>query len=178
MRTRPSCHRSIVAAVLAGAAFAAVAGSVAAATDAGAATTSIVITSTTNTTWGSMLTLGSGRALYRYADDSKDKSVCTGKCATAWPPVLVPKGDKLVGKGISDLGTITRSGGSKQVTYEGIPLYTFIGDKTRSAVAGNGKDTFGDWWVVNPAHPMAIPTKHSTGSSGTTLGSSTTAISY
>jgi len=52
----------------------------------------------------------------------------------------------------SDLGTITRSDGSKQVTYDGHPLYYFSGDSGPGTAAGQGSDGFGaKWWLVSPS---------------------------
>jgi predicted lipoprotein with Yx(FWY)xxD motif len=52
----------------------------------------------------------------------------------------------------SDLGTITRSDGTKQVTYDGHPLYYFVGDKGAGQASGQGSDGFGaKWWLVSPA---------------------------
>jgi len=133
---------------------------------AGAAVTKTTVTTKHNKTWGTILTLGSGVTVYRLTADSKNKSVCTGTCATVWPPVVLAPGQKTpVGKGISGLGSIKRSNGTLQVTYKGVPLYRFIGDHEAGQVTGNLKDTWGQWWVVNPAHPTATP-RASTSSSG------------
>jgi Secreted repeat of unknown function len=52
----------------------------------------------------------------------------------------------------SDLGTITRSDGSKQVTYDGHPLYYFSGDSGAGTASGQGSDGFGaKWWLVSPS---------------------------
>jgi predicted lipoprotein with Yx(FWY)xxD motif len=52
----------------------------------------------------------------------------------------------------SDLGTITRSDGTKQVTYDGHPLYYFIADKSKGQTTGQGSDGFGaKWWLVAPS---------------------------
>jgi len=52
----------------------------------------------------------------------------------------------------SDLGTITRSDGTKQVTYDGHPLYFFVGDSGPGTAKGQGSDGFGaKWWLVSPA---------------------------
>jgi hypothetical protein len=52
----------------------------------------------------------------------------------------------------SDLGTITRSDGTKQVTYDGHPLYYFVGDSGPGTATGQGSDNFGaKWWLVSPA---------------------------
>ena len=51
----------------------------------------------------------------------------------------------------SDLGTITRSDGTKQVTYDGHPLYYFAGDSGPGTATGQGSDWFGaKWWLVAP----------------------------
>ncbi len=52
----------------------------------------------------------------------------------------------------SDLGTITRSDGTKQVTYDGHPLYYFVGDSAAGQTNGQGSDNFGaKWWLVAPS---------------------------
>jgi predicted lipoprotein with Yx(FWY)xxD motif len=126
---------------------------------AGAATTKITVTTKHNKTWGTILTLSSGVTVYRLTADSKNKSVCTGACATIWPPVVLAAGQKTpVGNGVSGLGSIKRADGTRQVTYKGVPLYRFVGDRKAGQATGNIKDTWGQWWVVNPAHPTAKPT--------------------
>jgi hypothetical protein len=56
----------------------------------------------------------------------------------------------------------------RQVTYEGIPLYTFIGDKKAGQVTGNIKDTWGQWWSINPSSPHTPPKKKGTTTTTTT----------
>jgi hypothetical protein len=52
----------------------------------------------------------------------------------------------------SDLGTITRSDGTKQVTYDGHPLYYYAGDSGSGMASGQGSDSFGaKWWLVSPS---------------------------
>jgi predicted lipoprotein with Yx(FWY)xxD motif len=136
------------------------------------ASSSTVIVVTHNKTWGSMLAMSNGDAVYRLTTDPANKSVCSGACASAWPPVVLAPGQKRPkGQGVSGLGTITRSNGQKQVTYQGIPLYLYIGDHSAGQVNGNIKDSWGQWWVVNPAHPHATPTAAKSSSGG---GSTTT----
>jgi predicted lipoprotein with Yx(FWY)xxD motif len=99
---------------------------------------------------GAFLTAGSGRAVYLWAKDGMSMSACSGACAAAWPPV--PATGKLTATGgakASDLGTITRSDGTKQVTYDGHPLYYFVGDSAAGQTNGQGSDNFGaKWWLV------------------------------
>ncbi len=78
---------------------------------------------------GSILVDSTGRTLYLFKADMGTKSACMGACAVAWPPLLAT-GKPIAGKGLtaSKLGTTTRSGGTRQVTYNGHPLYLFIKD--------------------------------------------------
>ncbi len=122
------------------------------------------ITIDKKTPWGPILATSTGMTVYRFVKDGLNKSNCSGACTEAWPPVLLAKGQaKPIGKGVSHLGVIMRSNGTHQLTYEGIPLYTFVRD-TKGSIDGNIKDAFGQWWTLNPAHPKSTPVK--SGSSG------------
>jgi predicted lipoprotein with Yx(FWY)xxD motif len=171
IRSRISRRGIALAAVLAGVAGLGISARPA---TAGAAGGSTVVRVTHNKTWGSILTLKNGDTLYRLTADSKNKSTCTGACAKVWPPVLLATGQKSpIGQGVHGLGTITRADGARQVTLDGLPLYLFIGDSKPGQVTGNIKDTWGQWWTVNPSHPTAVPTAaSSSGSSGAGTGSS------
>ncbi|MGD0056053.1 MAG: hypothetical protein ABSC34_11535 [Acidimicrobiales bacterium] len=150
-----------------------VATTVATATSVGASSSPTTITVSQNKTWGPTLTLKDGFTLYRLKSDGTDKTTCTAKCATVWLPVLLAKGQKTpVGDGVSKLGSFSRPGGGLQVTYEGIPLYRFFKDKKAGQVTGNIKDTWGQWWSINPADPLKAPKKigGSTGTTTTTVG--------
>jgi len=103
---------------------------------------------TETTKVGRVLASNRGLTLYYYGEDKpgSGKSVCTGACATAWPPlaapVKAPSGVHLPGK----LGVITRPNGVKQVTLDGHPLYRYTGDKAPGQAAGNGIE--GSWHVI------------------------------
>ena len=117
----------------------------------GSSSGSSVITTAT-ASGGTILTDGSGRAVYLWAKDSGGMSSCTGACAGAWPPVTA-SGTVTASGGAksSDLGTITRSDGTKQVTYDGHPLYYYVGDSGPGMSSGQGSDQFGaKWWLVAP----------------------------
>ena len=105
---------------------------------------------------GAFLTDGSGRTVYLWAKDGMNMSACSGACAAAWPPV--PATSMLTateGAKASDLGTITRSDGTKQATYNGHPLYYFVGDSAAGQTNGQGSDNFGaKWWLVAPSGAM------------------------
>jgi predicted lipoprotein with Yx(FWY)xxD motif len=102
---------------------------------------------------GTYLTDGSGRALYLWTADTGGKSVCSGACASEWPP-LTANGTPAAAGGVeaSDLGTVARSGGAKQVTYGGHPLYYYAGDSESKDTYGQGINSFGaKWWLVAPS---------------------------
>ena len=116
----------------------------------GAASGSTVI-ETASSSAGTFLVTGSGRAVYLWVKDTGDMSNCSGACAGAWPPVT-GSATASGGAKASDLGTITRSDGTKQVTYDGHPLYYFAGDSGSGTATGQGSDSFGaKWWLVAPA---------------------------
>jgi predicted lipoprotein with Yx(FWY)xxD motif len=119
---------------------------------ASASTNGTVITTKSGST-GAFLTDASGRAVYLWAKDGMNTSACSGACAAAWPPV--PATGQLTAAGgakASDLGTITRSDGTKQVTYDGHALYYFAGDSAAGQTNGQGSDSFGaPWWLVAPS---------------------------
>ena len=91
----------------------------------------------------SVLTNAKGFTLYGFAPDTATKSVCNGACATQWPPVKAPANASAVK---APFATVTRSDGSKQETFNGHPLYTFIGDKAPGQANGNGLNAFGGLW--------------------------------
>jgi predicted lipoprotein with Yx(FWY)xxD motif len=102
---------------------------------------------------GTYLAGASGRALYLWVADSGDKSSCSGACAKVWPPVLTT-GTPIAAHGVSssDLGTVTRADGAKQVTYKGHPLYSFAEDSSPGMTKGQGSNSFGaKWWLVAPS---------------------------
>jgi predicted lipoprotein with Yx(FWY)xxD motif len=90
--------------------------------------------------------------LYVFAPDKKNQSVCYGKCAVFWPPVIVPTGTTVPATMLSIKGTFgatRRTDGKRQLTFDGAPLYTFIKDKKPGDMTGQGLDVSGGyWWVV------------------------------
>ena len=104
---------------------------------------------------GQTLTGENGMTLYIFKADTKDsgKSVCNGDCATAWPPYTLEAGETLE-KDAAVTGTvtmITRDDGTKQVAYNGWPLYYFKADKAAGDAKGQNIDAFGGIWLIaNP----------------------------
>jgi predicted lipoprotein with Yx(FWY)xxD motif len=91
-----------------------------------------------------VLTNAAGKTLYWFAPDTSTKSACYGSCAQYWPPVSGPvrAGPGVTGK----LGTIARTGGGTQETYNGHPLYTYIGDSKPGQANGNNLNLNGGLW--------------------------------
>jgi predicted lipoprotein with Yx(FWY)xxD motif len=119
---------------------------------------------------GKVLVDSKGRTLYLFKKDQGTKSSCSGACATNWPP-LRASGKPTVGSGAhaSMVSTSKRSDGSSQVTYNGHPLYLFMGDQKAGDTNGQGISAFGGlWYVLSPAGSQ-ITAKPSS-SSGSTSG--------
>lgn len=110
--------------------------------------------------FGSYLTDSKGYSLYMFEADTATASNCNGECATYWPPVQ-SKGAVSVAGGASKslLGTITRSDGTKQVTYDGHPLYYFTLDKGAGQTTGQGSNNFGALWWLMSANGKPITSK-------------------
>lgn len=114
-----------------------------------------------NPKFGQLLVTADGRTLYTFAIDSSEASKCTSEsCTSFWPPYVV-SAQPTAGSGITGtLDTITRSDGAMQVTYNGMPLYTFVLDKKPGDVQGDGVYEFGGfWYVVRLDSPSAANSK-------------------
>ncbi len=113
--------------------------------------------------------LASGKTLYTLQPSS---TPCTAACLKVWPEFVLPKGatKATAGTGVSSskLGTVARSGGVRQVTYGGKPLYWFVGDTGPGQVHGNVTDTWGTWTAV-------VTAKATSGSGGGSSSTSSTA---
>ncbi len=123
----------------------------------------------TSKTYGSYLVDANGQSLYVLSSDSKDTSTCTGDCAKAWPP-LTAKGKPTAASGVaaSLLATIKRADGTEQVTYNGLPLYTFVKDKASGDTNGEGVKAFGgEWDLVSPYGSAVKPPAPAASSSST-----------
>jgi predicted lipoprotein with Yx(FWY)xxD motif len=122
-----------------------------------------------------VLTSSSGMVLYWFAIDTPTTSNCSGTCAANWPPLIgtptLASGVTVAGK----LGTIKRSNGQLQATYDGHPLYLFKADTSPGEWTGNDLNAAGGlWWMMTASGKRDLhkDTATSAGSSGSGSGSS------
>ncbi len=105
---------------------------------------------------GTVLVDAKGFTLYSPAQEKGGKILCTGSCTKVWVPLTLPKGQATptAASGLSSkLGTVVRPDGRTQVTFKGLPLYTFALDQSPKRASGNGaSDSFGgesfNWHVA------------------------------
>jgi predicted lipoprotein with Yx(FWY)xxD motif len=110
-----------------------------------------------------VLTNSKGFTLYSFAPDTPTTSKCNGTCAQNWPPVTGP----VTAAGITGtFGTINRSDGSVQATFDGHPLYTFAGDTAPGQAKGNGLNAAGGLWHEITTSGTAAPAPAGSSSSG------------
>jgi predicted lipoprotein with Yx(FWY)xxD motif len=119
---------------------------------------------TTKISGVTVLTNARGFTLYWFGPDTPTASKCNGSCATFWPPV---KGPATAGPGVTGkLGTITRTDGATQATYDGHPLYTYKGDTAPGQAKGNNLNVSGGVWHEVTATGAAAPAPAASASSG------------
>lgn len=108
-----------------------------------------------------ILTTTKGKTLYSLSAETKGRFVCTGACLSSWRPLVVPAGVKP--KGPVKLATRKRPDGRTQVTYKGLPLYSFNGDSKPGEANGQGLKDVGTWHaakvtkVSSPPPPESEP---------------------
>lgn len=145
----------------------------AATTSPASTTTTAVLVTKSSASLGQYLATSNGQPLYTYDGDSKGVSNCTGSCLASWP-AYEDKGSTTDLP--ANVGTIKRTdNGAVQFTYNGMPLYTFVGD-SNGQVTGNGVSNF---TIAKPATASATtaPTSTPAPSQSTTSTSSTSSNS-
>ena len=99
---------------------------------------------TAESTLGQIFVDGDGMSLYTFDKDAPAVSNCYGDCAVKWPPLAAAGGAEPQG----EFGIIMRTGGDKQWTYKGQPLYLWVKDQTAGDVTGDGVK--GVWHLARP----------------------------
>jgi predicted lipoprotein with Yx(FWY)xxD motif len=102
-----------------------------------------VATAANQTLGKTILVDSAGMTLYTYGQDTPGESACSGGCASDWPPLGPGAGSPIAGTGVTGtIATLTRSNGTKQVTYNGLPLYGWEQDQKPGDVTGDGVGGF------------------------------------
>ena len=124
--------------------------------------------STVRTQYGDVLGSASGYVYYIFQLDTPSISNCDASCSAVWPPVI--GASHLVSKNVRKhlVGTISRSNGAKQLTYDGHPLYSFAGDTAPASTSGQGLYSFGAYWylIAPDGHVITQHLKASSSSAG------------
>jgi predicted lipoprotein with Yx(FWY)xxD motif len=111
----------------------------------------------------SVLVDKSGATLYSNDQDKTGKLQCVSSdCTAIWAPLTVPAGAQPTApSGVAGaLATVQRPDGTRQVTLDGKPLYTFSFDHGAGKVTGNGTtDSFAGtsftWHSATPSGGQA-----------------------
>ncbi len=122
------------------------------ASSGGQSSTSTGAISAGTTSAGKVLVSPQKMTLYAFAQDSRGHSACTGTCSSYWPPVPGADAKAAASSAVTaKLGSIKRADGSTQLTVNGFPMYTYVGDSKPGQATGQGKNLSGGlWWVVAP----------------------------
>jgi predicted lipoprotein with Yx(FWY)xxD motif len=131
--------------------------------------TAVVKTASVSSVGASVLVDPQGLTLYHLSGEQNGKWICTSAaCLKVWHPLAAPTGGPPSGS-VGSLGTVKRPGGAVQVTFKGVPLYTFAGDATAGEAKGQGIKDVGVWTAVTASGATAskpAPTTTAPSSSG------------
>jgi predicted lipoprotein with Yx(FWY)xxD motif len=130
---------------------------------------------------GTVLATQSGLTLYRYTVDPAGQATCTGACAKAWPPLLLPKGVTHIKAphGVKGLTAVRVKGGRLQVFFHDHALYHFVSDTKKGQDTGQGVEN--EWFAVlsdgksSAVTPASSATSTGGAGTGTSTGTSTSA---
>jgi predicted lipoprotein with Yx(FWY)xxD motif len=126
------------------------------------------------TALGKTLTDANGRTLYLFAGDKPNMSTLSAAGRAFWPPFTATTKPSATGGALAnEIGTVTGPSGAKQLSYNGHPLYYFIGDHHPGQTAGQGLNEFGArWYVLSTAGGAITSAPTSSAASSSTAGGS------
>jgi predicted lipoprotein with Yx(FWY)xxD motif len=131
---------------------------------------SVLVKTASSSKLGTVLVNGQGMTLYHLSAEQNGKFICTSTaCVNVWHPLALASGGKPNGT-VGSLGEIKRPGGGLQVTYKGMPLYTFAQDTSAGQAKGQGVKDVGTWTAVttgaSASSAPATPTTPASSSGG------------
>jgi predicted lipoprotein with Yx(FWY)xxD motif len=134
----------------------------------------IVKTASNQKVGGTILVNASGMTLYHLSGEQGGKFICaSAACTQTWPPLAASSGGSPSGT-VGSLGTVKRPDGTEQVTYKGMPLYTFAHDSAPGDANGQGIKDVGTWTAVTTGSSSggaaASPTTSTSSSSSSSGG--------
>jgi predicted lipoprotein with Yx(FWY)xxD motif len=145
-------------------------------TQSGGGGSGALVKTASNTKLGTTVLVDArGMTLYHLSGEQGGKFICaSAACTQVWHPLTAPAGSAPSGS-VGSLGTVKRPDGSKQVTYQGTPLYTFAQDTAPGQANGQGFKDVGTWTAVTVASsaggaPSAPASSGSEGSGGGRYG--------
>jgi predicted lipoprotein with Yx(FWY)xxD motif len=127
-------------------------------TPAGEGASAVVKTASNATLGATVLTNAQGMTLYALSGERAGKFTCASSaCLQAWHPLSATAAGTPAGS-VGSLGTVTRPDGSLQVSYKGMPLYTFTQDQAAGQAKGQGLKDVGTWNAVSVSAASAPAT--------------------
>ena len=134
------------------------------------------VISVRQTSLGKTLVDANGRTLYLFAADKPNVSKLSAAGQAIWPPFTSTAKPAATGGAVAgDIGTVTGAGanGAAQVTYNGHPLYYYVGDSNPGQTTGQGLNQFGArWYVLSPSGNAVISAPAASATSPSTGGGS------
>jgi predicted lipoprotein with Yx(FWY)xxD motif len=131
-----------------------------------------VVKTASSSKFGTIVVDAQGMTLYSLSAEKGGKFICTtGACTGIWHPLTAASGG-VSGTGVGSLGTVKRPDGTIQVTYKGLPLYTFAQDHAPGQTNGQGIKDVGTWTAATTGSsaaastPAPAPPASSTSASG------------
>lgn len=106
-----------------------------------------VRTAASSTLGATVLVDARGLTLYRLSGEHSGHWICVHGCLQLWHPLTITAGARPSGS-LSGLGVVTHPGVGGQVTYHGMPLYTFAQDQSAGQAKGQGFKDVGTWNAV------------------------------
>jgi predicted lipoprotein with Yx(FWY)xxD motif len=115
----------------------------------GGAGPAVVKTASVSSLGASVLVDAQGLTLYHLSGEQNGKWICTSAaCVKVWHPLAAPTGGSPSGS-VGSLASVKRPGGAMQLTFKGMPLYTFAGDTKAGDAKGQGIKDVGVWTAVS-----------------------------
>jgi predicted lipoprotein with Yx(FWY)xxD motif len=136
------------------------------------ASSSALVKSASNASLSAQILVNAqGRTLYRLSGEGAGHFICTAaSCVGVWHPLVAPSASALTG--VASLGRVSRPDGTLQVTYKGMPLYTFAGDSKEGDAKGQGLKDVGTWNAISTGtSPSSAPASTSTSEAAPSGGS-------